>query len=105
MSARKAEDKSSEAVRRQKPRTGQRRPSLCLLFLTLTLTLRLVVARDGLHRGDDLFVRYLLRDARETGVFGVEKKRDTAIGMTPEGREQLAAFGFGERTEVHGTIL
>jgi hypothetical protein len=86
----------------------KRRPKAALVFTPHSSFLTphvLVVARDGLHRGDDLFVRYLLRDARETSVFGVEKKRDTAVGVAPEGREQLAAFGFGERTEVHGTIL
>jgi hypothetical protein len=63
------------------------------------------VARDRLDGGQHLLVREIVGGAGEPGVLAVQKQGDPAVGVPPQGGEQLAAFGFGERSEVHGTIL
>src|SRR5436309_3135488 len=65
----------------------------------------LVMARDRLDRVDDLLIGDLVGAADETRVAAVEQQNPVAVGVPAQGGDELAAFGFVERAEVHGLPL
>src|SRR4051812_43603740 len=77
-------------------------------FFTVTATATAtfsVVARDGLDGVDDLLVGHLVGGPGEAGVLAVHQQGQPAVGVAPQGGDQLPALGLVQRAEVHVTVL
>src|SRR6476660_3358542 len=59
------------------------------------------MARHRLDGVDHFFVGDLLGGAEEAGVAAVHEQREAAIGIAPQGGDQVAPFRVVEGTEVH----
>jgi hypothetical protein len=91
-----------------KDESDRKRWSFSVFFIlhpsSFILAFSLVVARNRLDGVDDFVVGDFVCSAEETGVAAVHEDRAIALGIAPQGTDQLPAFDVIQGTEVHGTF-